>query len=286
MSCRSTSGGRAASACATLLVPGSSNRIPDVLHALKASLAERAGDDSPLSVDEVCLALERMTTRIRFAEPASVRRRERVIAQLEAALSAYRSGQEDLPDRSTLRAWEELPAALEAETLFRDGVGGRGDFTSSPEFVPSVDRVKPYHKSFSNLKPEILALADDLFKARPSRLNEDEAKRLFEKWMSQASAMYGVESPKFTWDPMATFAGGGEYRPDTKTMAMSKVSVTTFLHEFRHHLQFEGAPMIDPDIEEDARAWSLSLYYAVRPNLLKKMVQQGRIFHIDHADFD
>jgi len=286
MSCRSTHGGRAASACATLLVPGRSDRIPDVLHALKASFAEGTDNDSPPSVDEVCFVLERMATRIRFAQPASARRRERAMAQIERAISAYRSGQEDLPDRSTLRAWGELPAALEAEEFVNHGIRQRGNFTSTPEFAPGADSVKPYHTSFSNLKPEILALTDDLFKARPSRLTEDEAKQVFEKWMSRASEIYSVEPPKFTWDPMATLAGGGEYRSRTKTMAMSKVSVTTFLHEFRHHLQFEGAPMIDPDIEEDARAWSLSLYYAVRPNLLKKMVQQGRIFHIDHADFE
>ena len=36
--------------------------------------------------------------------------------------------------------------------------------------------------------------------------------------------------------------------------------------------------------EEDARAWSPSLYHQVRPDLLARIVGQGRIFHITTGD--
>jgi hypothetical protein len=44
--------------------------------------------------------------------------------------------------------------------------------------------------------------------------------------------------------------------------------------------------MITEDVERDARAWSLSLYYKVRPKLFKRLVKERRIFHIDPTIFD
>jgi hypothetical protein len=99
-----------------------------------------------------------------------------------------------------------------------------------------------------------------------------------------------MERPAFHWDTAADNGGGGFYQRDNHSITMSPnhPSVITLIHETRHALQAKekGAAMITQDVERDARAWSLSLYYQVRPNLLKRLVREGRVFHIYSTVFD
>ena len=286
MACRTTSGGRAASAYSTLAIPGSSARIPNVLHLLIRAEEEADPEAADPTVEEVVGAFELMAYRTRNEPGIGAARRARVLHRINEAIAAYRSGDEALPNRATLRAWQHLPSALETERI----LGRRMDRVPTqhlaPEFRPGVDKVKPYHLAFSRLKSALLPSTDSLFRSRPSLLAMTDAERVFEDWLSHASSAYDLPKPNFRWDSTAEDGGGGVYYPQRQEIVMSKVSITTLLHEFRHHLQHHGAAMIDPDLEEDARAWSLSLYYSVRPNLLKKLVQQGRIFHIAPKDFE
>ena len=69
------------------------------------------------------------------------------------------------------------------------------------------------------------------------------------------------------------------------------LSVVTLFHEFRHHMQATGAAVRldranEQQAEEDARAWSLSLYYRSRPALFRRAVENGRIYHLTVADLD
>lgn len=286
MACRTTAGGRAASAYATLAIPGSSARIPNVLHLLIRAEEQADPEGSNPTVDEVVEVFELMAYRTRNEPEVSASRRERVLHRINEAMAAYRSGAEALPNRATLRAWQHLPSALETERILERRIDSGASQHLAPEFKPGVDRVKPYHLAFSRLKSTLLPATDSLFRSRPSLLAMTDAERVFENWLSHASGTYDLPKPNFRWDSAAEDGGGGVYYPQSHEIVMSKVSITTLLHEFRHHLQHNGAAMIDPDLEEDARAWSLSLYYAVRPNLLRKLVQQGRIFHISPRDFE
>lgn len=270
---------------ATLLVPGCASRIAPVLHALKASEAEANPDAAEPTQEEVLDALNIMAYKVRNAEGYTDARKARTLTGINQAIATYRNGAEPLPDAATLRAWQHLPAALEAERILGEPSETTETVDGAPEFRPGRDSVKPYHLAFPLISNQVKTATDDLFSARPSQLSMSDARRVFDEWLGNASAAYQLPRPTFAWDPAATFAGGGEYRPATQHIAMSKISVTTLLHEFRHHMQHQGAAMIDPDLEEDARAWSLSLYYAVRPDLLKRLVNQGRIFHITPQDF-
>lgn len=149
---------------------------------------------------------------------------------------------------------------------------------------------RTYHKRFRNFHRAALRATDELFRARPSQLEPEERKVVFKTWVDTISDIYGMERPAFHWDASADHGGGGFYRPADHSITMSPnhPSVITLIHETRHALQHteKGAPMVTDDVERDARAWSLSLYYKVRPTLLKRLVREGRVFHIDPTVFD
>lgn len=125
---------------------------------------------------------------------------------------------------------------------------------------------------------------------------EDRAIAMHE-WMIEASSIYDVPCPDLILltkevaeneEEAAVFklaysmTGGGVYShdPDQSIMTITmfdKVSITTFLHEFRHHLQatMPEIKVFRGDIEEDARAWSCSLYRAAAPKMYANAVAKG-----------
>lgn len=149
---------------------------------------------------------------------------------------------------------------------------------------------RTYHLKFTNFNARTLEATKALFRARPSQMAPEERKVLFKNWVDTISDVYGMERPTFYWDTAADHGGGGFYRLSDHSITMSPnhPSVITLIHEFRHALQHKekGAKKVSNDVERDARAWSLSLYYKVRPNLLKRLVREGRVFHIDPSVFD
>jgi hypothetical protein len=147
-----------------------------------------------------------------------------------------------------------------------------------------------YHTAFQNFHATTLSETKRLFRSRPSQLDEVSRKNVFQRWVSKTSETYGMEEPRIIWDEEANYAGGGYYTPSDHTITLSptRPSITTLLHEFRHALQSKqcGPKKVSSDVEIDARAWSLSLYYQCRPVLLQKMVRDGRILHINPNALD
>lgn len=284
MTCRSTPGGKAVSGCATALgVP--SRDIPELLHRLTREYREGHPQTAGQTADqtEVMNFLAHLAFQVRNAPGVSPVRVDRNVARVVRALTVADRG-EGLPDEATFAAWQMLPSAWEAER------------TGSPAVsVPAggqagVPRPRPYHKRFTRFDDATVRATDALFAARPSQLSVEDRDVAFRGWVSTVSAVYGMDVPAFGWDDDADDAGGGYYRlaDHSITMSPNHPSVTTLIHEFRHALQHagKGAPMVSPDIEEDARAWSLSLYFRVRPRLFSRMVTEGRLLHIDPADLD
>ena len=147
-------------------------------------------------------------------------------------------------------------------------------------------RPLPYHKVFSDFPDFVVSATDALFASRPSQRSHEEREVAFKAWMNAIAEGYGVDNPAFNWYSERNEGvsyGGGYYQPSTHRLYIDEDahSVTTFLHEYRHALQHLGAEMSSNDVEIDARAWSLSLYYRVRPELLTRLVKENRIFHID-----
>lgn len=146
-----------------------------------------------------------------------------------------------------------------------------------------------YHLTFANFHAKTIRETKHLFRSRPSQLDEEARKLAFQRWIVNASETYNMEQPRILWDEEADFAGGGFYRPSDHsiTLSPSRPSITTLLHEFRHALQTHncGPSKVDSDLEVDARAWSLSLYYRCRPSLFRRLVLEGRILHINPQVF-
>ena len=153
----------------------------------------------------------------------------------------------------------------------------------------SLDYSQNYHKIFSDFPSELVKGTDKLIRCRPSMLSIEEKHLVFERWIRESSEAYEITTPQLYWGDIADAAGGGFYDSKKNIIVMSptRASIITLMHEFRHALQAAGVSgTISEDKEIDARAWSLSLYYQVRPLLLKKLVLEGKVFHIAKTAFE
>ena len=128
-----------------------------------------------------------------------------------------------------------------------------------------------YHLRFKNFNTKTIEETKTLFSARPSTLMPAERAIVFKNWVDKISEIYHMDTPTFYWDEEADYGGGGFYRHKDHSITMSPnhPSIVTLIHETRHALQIKekGAPMVSDDLERDARAWSLSLYYKTKPQL-------------------
>jgi hypothetical protein len=156
--------------------------------------------------------------------------------------------------------------------------------------IPTIQANIPYHKVFTEFNEDAFARTKALFESRPSLQTPEERVVIFENWVNDMSDIYNMSRPRFIWDEDTQWAGGGIYRHHDHAIIMSKSrqSVITLIHEFRHALQLtkHGEDMKYRDREDDARAWSLSLYYLLKPTLLEKLVREGKVYHIKPEDFD
>jgi hypothetical protein len=181
MSCRSTPCGSAVSSVATALSGRSADEASVLLHALRAQ--HRSGlSGSPLAdTQETVATLEAFSHRVRHDGNVSPTRRARVLAKLDLALDAVRSGSE-APEEATLRAWRDLPAALEAAGTPQGASAG------------TARNRTPYHKRFRHFNRRALEATDALFAARPSGMSPEERDVVFREWVNKISDIYGMEA--------------------------------------------------------------------------------------------
>lgn len=288
MSCRNTAGGRAASACASALFPGASRKIPRIMHELKNAEKEMFPDAPLPSKEKTLEVLDRLAYLVRNDPNIPFYRKQRVFEKINSATNEV-IVDGVVPDAATLTAWRDLPFALEAEKISLNlrETYGRIEVMEKASKNGETMTSLPYHRRFKNFKENTLQATEELFKSRPSRLSVEEAENEFKSWISKVSSSYNLPSPNLVWDAEAINGGGGYYSPEDQTIALSHVSITTLLHEFRHHMQWQGiGTMVSEDREEDARAWSLSLYYTVRPRLFERLVQEERIYHISPQELE
>lgn len=281
MSCRETFGGRAACMHATAVGVPSSEQSR-ILHALVRQYRSLPDGNERVEAAEVEEYLDRLQAHANHLPGLSATRRQRLTGVIAAARQEVAEGK--LPTRAMLSAWQDLPASNTVTTSAGQETAEGGAGEARP------NRRRPYHKRFTRFNQETLDATDALFSSRPSQMTQAEREVAFSAWVERVSQAYDMEVPTFHWDTEADMGGGGFYRPADHSITMSPnhPSITTLIHEFRHALQSKGkgAAMVDPDVEIDARAWSLSLYHKVRPRLFDRLVREGRIFHIRVEDLD
>lgn len=138
-----------------------------------------------------------------------------------------------------------------------------------------------YAKVYRNIRLEVIATSKELIPAI-WRTDEDAVKvQMMKDWLVKVSAIYGVPVPKFSFEPeneVEYFAtGGGCYNCVTNHIKLfKKASFVTLAHEFRHMLQNKaGVKMYKEDSEEDARAWSVSLFRLTDATAFRRAVRKG-----------
>ena len=141
-----------------------------------------------------------------------------------------------------------------------------------------------YHKRFKRIKPFVVRRTKFMLKGW-SYKTENKRWGSLEAWSIMVTldrrGYHGMARPMLYKDPSA---GSGYYVPATNTIHMAHPSVITYLHEFRHAMQAQGFAGEFRDAEDDARAWSLSLYYSVAPRSLRRLVEAGQVYHLTAED--
>lgn len=146
-------------------------------------------------------------------------------------------------------------------------------------------RMFTYGGVFTKLDKRTIRLTKDLIKAGIFKkdISMEDKSIMMGIWLQKASEIYGMETPKFyliggaDGDSGYRATGGGCYIPSHNEIHIfKKASLTTLLHEFRHAMQFQlRVKKFRRDAEEDARAWSVSLYKLSAPNSYKRAVEKG-----------
>ena len=137
-----------------------------------------------------------------------------------------------------------------------------------------------YHKRYRHIHRGTLNATKRLF-AGWGDLTEQQRFDKSRQWLQEVSAVYYVNEPTLVIDRRA---GTGFYQPWTNTIHMAYPSIVTLAHEFRHAYQHSHPSRMVSDIEDDARAWSLSLYHRVAPRTMRKLVQEGKIYFVTAQD--
>lgn len=101
------------------------------------------------------------------------------------------------------------------------------------------------------------------------------------------SDAYGIENyPRVSFvdghrgDVLYSMTGGGAYERETNTIHLyKKISLITFLHEFRHAMQAITDVDRQVAVESDAAGWSHSLYYLADPDRYMRSKARGLFYH-------
>ena len=141
-----------------------------------------------------------------------------------------------------------------------------------------------YSEVFKNLNKKTIEVTrllpkDGIWK---KDVSTEEKILICEKWLKSVSEIYEVEVPKFRFSNSQSgyfTSGGGIYSSETACITLyKKFSIVTLLHEFRHHMQYQNSiRMYRGEQEEDARAWSLSLYKSALPKSYQNSVDKRNL---------
>lgn len=132
-----------------------------------------------------------------------------------------------------------------------------------------------YWLIFDNFKKETIISVKTLRKGWRNASTSERIEKS-KQWLNEISEIYDI--PVVTYIETSD-AGTGYYKPITNSIHMAYPSIITLMHEFRHTMQHKiGVLQPYNNKEEDAKAWSLSLYHQVAPNTLQKLIKEGRVF--------
>lgn len=175
----------------------------------------------------------------------------------------------------------------EREAVIIYGLGTCAE-CSADQINDTSTLAKPLFKRFTRLKVDTLLVTKTLMNGF-YRLSGPAQFQRMEHWLSDVSSIYGIDTPTLALGTEEEAHGSGVYLVREQKIILPKCSIVSLMHEFRHHMQSSEAAPVGRSlnaIEDDARAWSLSLFYAVKPKLFEKSVREGKIFYVNPEDLD
>lgn len=147
-----------------------------------------------------------------------------------------------------------------------------------------------YHKRFRRFNRSTVDATRRLMLGWGQASQEERTEKM-QAWLTDVSLIYELPRPDLTVN--ASIDNSGWYSPRGNLIVLPKPSIVTLLHEFRHAMQawgragahFRRAARAEErgGFEDDARAWSLSLYYLVAPRTFRRLAREGQIFFTDRT---
>lgn len=133
----------------------------------------------------------------------------------------------------------------------------------------------PYYKQYTKIKPEVITAIKSLIDSGFFRESKKNKLNMIKQLHTTLCNIYQlpiceVELERRLWS-------NGMYNPiKDKIILFKKVSLVTYLHEFKHYLQLKKGKRNNENI---ARAWSLSLFYLADKKAFKRAVEKGLVLH-------
>jgi len=135
-----------------------------------------------------------------------------------------------------------------------------------------------YKNMYTNIDEEVVALVRNAIKVeRIYRGTNEEKTMKYKKLLEALCRHYSltpvpsliVDTKKQDFYLQKT---AGFFDDSRNMIALRKFSLVTLLHEFKHFMQIKSNR---PNTEDNARGWSVSLFYRASPKLYAKAVKNG-----------
>lgn len=128
-----------------------------------------------------------------------------------------------------------------------------------------------YHLMYKNISKDTIMAVRAIVKEGLFKKKGDERFALLSKLHTLLCSQYQVTG-------LLKKGKIDQYLIPTNTIFINdeKLSLISYLHEFKHLLQFQKNK---PNSEKIACGWSLSLYYLATPKLFNKALEKGLIIH-------
>lgn len=134
-----------------------------------------------------------------------------------------------------------------------------------------------YNLKYTKIKPSVInAVRETILEHKFFKQNQTTKFVLLVNLKDKLSELYNID---YDNKPTLIIVNNtdGYYNPIENVIALNnKLSLITFLHEFKHFLQIIQHK---PNSENIARSYSLSLFYQASPRHFKRALEKGLILH-------
>jgi len=147
-----------------------------------------------------------------------------------------------------------------------------------------------YSELYKKIKKSIVAsIKEAILEKHFYKMDFKEKKAWMKEWLKFASEKYGIKSPKLVISKSRVGEKNGCYEPLLNRIILSRCSIVTLLHEFKHALDFQKQKHVNLNrsfleaigkikrSEDKARGWSVSLFAQASPKHYQRAVEKEKL---------